>query len=88
VFVEGDERETLRAILAAAIREAGQRGAAMVELVGFPASVRGAAETLGPFVLRSETWPFVYRARNPELHHRLAREEVWYASLFDGDGSL
>lgn len=88
VFVEGDEPKILRAVLGAAIREAGRRGAAMIELIGFPQRVRAAAQGLGPLELRSESWPFVYRARDRELQRALAREEAWYASLFDGDGSL
>lgn len=88
VFVEGEDPQITKTLLAAAIDEAGKRGAAMIELVGFPETVRTVALSLKPLALRSEAWPFVYRARDRELHTALARQESWYASLFDGDGSL
>ena len=89
VFVPGEEdARLLPALLAAAIREATLRGASMIELIGFPQSVRAVARTLNPFELRSESWPFFYRVTDSVLHARLAQESVWYASLYDGDGSL
>jgi len=88
VFVEGDEPAIVRALMGRAIEEAARRGVAMIELIGFPEPVRAAARALRPFELRSESWPFVYRARTPELQQALGPKDVWYASLFDGDGSL
>jgi hypothetical protein len=88
VFVLRDDPATIRELLVAALVEARSRGAAMVELVGFPPPIRAVAEELRPFRLSSSAWPFHYKARDARLHRTLAAPELWHASLFDGDGSL
>jgi hypothetical protein len=88
LFVETEDRPLVAALLASAIREAGRRGIGMVEFVGFPEPIRAAAADLRPLTLSAEAWPFLYRASDPDLRHALARPEAWYASLFDGDGSI
>ncbi len=88
VFVDDDAASLTGAIIARSVLEAAQRNVAMVELIGFPPPLRKASTELRPFELRSGSWPFLYRAREPSLHRLLARQEVWYASLFDGDGSV
>jgi len=88
LIVEDDDRQIVQALLMTGLTEARHRGAAMVELIGFPESIRRAASDLKPFGLKSEAWPFLYRANDDDLRRSLARKELWYASLFDGDGSL
>jgi hypothetical protein len=83
-----DDPETIREVLVGALREARARGAAMVELVGFPPRIRAVASELKPLQLSSPAWPFHYRARDPVVHRALAEPALWHASLFDGDGSL
>jgi hypothetical protein len=88
LIAEGDDGRLVHALLATGIPEARRRVAATVELTGFPESIRQTAEDHDPFELRSEAWPFLYRAIDPDLQRALTRPDVWYASLFDGDGCL
>lgn len=88
LFVEGDAAEVVRALLSGAAAEARLGGAAMLEVIGFPSHVRRIIETLRPFELRDESWPFLFKTSDPELQAALAAESRWHACLFDGDGSL
>lgn len=88
IFVERDDPEVIRALLVAAMQHARQRAAHMLEVIGFPESVRRCLADLRPFELRDDSTPFLYRAIDPELHRALTTPDVWYASLYDGDGSL
>jgi hypothetical protein len=88
VFVERDEPETIRRLLAAAGRHARTDGAAMLEAVGFPEHIRAVFREFHPFSLRNESWPFLYSARDPDVARILADRAMWHACLFDGDGSL
>jgi hypothetical protein len=88
LLVAGDDASTIRELLGASIREAGARGADMVELVGFPAAVRAVAKELRPFELSGPAWPYHFRATDRGLQRELESAELWHASLFDGDGSL
>ncbi len=60
----------------------------MFEVIGFPKSVRRCLADLRPFELHDDSIPFLYRAVDPQLHQNLSDPTVWYASLYDGDGSL
>jgi hypothetical protein len=88
LFVERDDPETIRQLLGAAARMARQGGAHMLEVVGFPEHVRRVFLESRPFELWNQAWPFLYKAPDPALHRELASAGVWYASLYDGDGSL
>jgi hypothetical protein len=88
MFVERDEPETIRELLAGAARQARADGAAMIEAVGFPEHVRAMLLASRPFSLRNESWPFLYTARDPEVQKALTDRALWQACLFDGDGSI
>jgi hypothetical protein len=88
IFVEQDDPEAIRALLIAAMHHARQRGAHMLAVVGFPESIRRCMVDLRPFETQDDFTPFLFRAIDPKLHEALSTPEVWYASLYDGDGSL
>jgi hypothetical protein len=88
LFVEGDNPEVVRALLSSAAAEARLGGAAMLEVIGFPSHLRQIFQTLRPFELRDESWPFLFKTSDPGLQTALAAESQWHACLFDGDGSL
>lgn len=88
IFVERDDPEVIRSLLIAAMQHARQRGAYMLEVIGFPESIRRGLADLRPFELRDDSTPFLFRGIDPKLHQALSTPDVWYASLYDGDGSL
>jgi hypothetical protein len=88
LFVEGDDPDTIRQLLQGAARTARDGGADMLEVVGFPESYQKICQEYRPFELWDEAWPFLYRARDPELHRALACSERWHACLYDGDGAI
>jgi hypothetical protein len=88
VFVEHDDPEIIRQLLHQSAEHARRTGAAMLEVIGLPQPVRRVIEALRPFELLDEEWPFLYKAVDPGLQKRLADESIWYAGLFDGDGSV
>jgi hypothetical protein len=88
LFVERDDPDTIRQLLEVGVREARQRGAEMLEIIGFPPHIRRLVESYRPFELRNEAWPYLYKSPQAELQRTLASPDLWYPCLFDGDGSL
>jgi hypothetical protein len=88
IFVENDDEEVIRQLLSEAAREAAHGGAAMLEVVGMPRSIRRVLNELRPQTLHDRCWPFSYRADDRELHSELLSPERWHAGLYDGDGSV
>jgi hypothetical protein len=88
IFVENDDPHVIRQLLHASAQQARTDGAAMIEVVGFPAHIRQLLQQYRPFTLINPCWPFLYRAPDSQLHHALEDSALWHASLFDGDGSI
>jgi hypothetical protein len=88
IFVERDDPEIIRQLLHQSAEHARRTGAAMLEVIGLPQPLRRIFEALRPFELVDDSWPFLYKAVDPALQETLADESVWYAGLFDGDGSV
>jgi hypothetical protein len=88
LFVEQDDPDTIARLWRAASQEARAAGASMIEVVGFPRRVRNVLHALRPFELVDRSSPFLYKTDVPDLQEQLTHEDVWYASLFDGDGSI
>jgi hypothetical protein len=88
IFVERDAAEIIRPLLAASARHAHAHGAAMIEAVGFPEPVRRLLLEYHPYKLVNPCWPFLYSARDPEVHRALEDPALWHACLYDGDGSI
>jgi hypothetical protein len=88
IFVEHDDPTIVEQLLYRSADRARAAGAAMLEVIGLPSSLRRTIAALRPFELQDQSWPFLYKAVDPALHATLSDERVWYAGLFDGDGSL
>jgi hypothetical protein len=88
IFVEQDDPEVIRLLLGAVLRHARTQGADMLEVIGFPDPIRSALLRCRPFERHEEASPFLYKVLRPELHQALSAPDLWYASLYDGDGSL
>lgn len=88
IFVENDDALVTRDLMCAAARAAARSGASMFEVNGEPAQIRSILRTFRPFQLINESWPYLYRANDPDLAEALRSPDAWYAGPYDGDSSL
>jgi hypothetical protein len=88
IFAERDDPGIVRPLLVAAARQARAGGATMLEAVGFPEPIRRVVSEGRPYKLVNPCWPFLYCARDPDVHRALGDPALWHASLYDGDGSI
>jgi hypothetical protein len=88
MIAKNDDPVTLNALCVAAYRHAKHIGSHILEILGFPPSVRAACSQSGPYLRRYPSCPFYYKAADPSLHQLLAEPSLWYASPFDGDTTL
>ncbi len=78
----------MQTLLAASYRHAERAGSHILEVLGFPPSVRRIWADGRPYVRKYPTPLFAFKATDPILHKALSYAETWYASPFDGDLTL
>jgi hypothetical protein len=83
-----DDASVVAALWAAAYRHAKDEGRDVLEVQGFPSSIRGVSNAWGPYRRKVPACPYYYRATDPELHRTLSDPSAWYACPFDGDATL
>lgn len=83
-----DNPEIVAALWVAAYEQAKYAGSHILEVVGFPPSIRNACSRWNPYHRRYPASPFFYKAADPVLHKTLADSTAWYACPFDGDATL
>jgi hypothetical protein len=88
IIVERDDQQVLDQLLERAYQLAESDGSHVLELWGFPKNVRERFLAWNPYSRPVPAWPFFYKVRNSQLRSELQAEDIWYASLYDGDGSL
>jgi hypothetical protein len=88
ILVKQDDAEVVRTLLVAAYEEAKQFGSHVLEVLGFPSSIRKVCAEGNPYVRKYPATPFYYKAADPALHKILSNGEGWYATPFDGDTTL
>ena len=88
LLVRNDEPAVIEALLAAAHHHAKQSGSDILEVMGFPHSVRAVMAQAHPYVRKYPTRVFGYKAVDAELHKTLCDGTTWYASPYDGDLTL
>lgn len=88
MLVAGDDPAVVDALLAAAGDVARQQGSHVLELIGFPRSVRSRAERGRPWSRLFPGTSFYYKAASPELAAELRPESAWYPTLLDGDSTV
>jgi len=80
--------EILTALWVAAYDHSKCVGSHILEVLGFPDSVRQVCSQWNPYSRKYPACPFYYKAADPVLHKALSDVAVWYASPFDGDTTL
>jgi len=88
MLAKQDDPAILRALWAAAYEHAKHVGSDILEVSGFPYSVRQVCSQWKPYLIKFSGSPFYYRAADPTLHKQLSDGMAWYATPFDGDTTL
>jgi hypothetical protein len=88
ILAKEDDAAIVQALFAAAYRHAQQAGSHMLEVLGFPASIRRILGQAHPYIRKYPTRLFGYKATDPILHKTLSDGTTWYATPFDGDFTL
>ena len=88
MLAKDDDPTVMAALLRAAYRHAQQAGSHILEVLGFPPSIRRVWSQSRPYIRKYPTPLFAYKAMNPTLQKAIAVGETWYASPFDGDFTL
>jgi hypothetical protein len=88
LLVEKDTPEIVRSLMVAAYKYAAENGSQVLEMMGFPSSIRDAVMPWKPYSRQYPSCPFFFKARDKEVQKKLLRESAWYASQFDGDATL
>ena len=88
LFVAGDDPATLGALLAAAYEYGLAKRCHVLEVVGPPQGLRAHVLAHKPYRRSMPTFPFFFKALNPDLAAPLAAGDGWYVTAFDGDTAL
>jgi hypothetical protein len=88
LFAENDDPEVVDDLLWAAYQQARKDGVSVLELFGFPGSIRSRFARRNPYSRQLDSWPYFYRAVGSELQATLASEQAWYACPYDGDATV
>lgn len=88
LIAERDDPGVVDAILAASYDAASASGADLMEVVGFPPSIRNRFLTGRPFGRTLPAMPFLYKPCREDWATILNAPDAWYACPYDGDASL
>jgi hypothetical protein len=88
MLVRQDDPQIVATLLVAAYDHAKHAGSHILEVLGFPDSIRRVCSQWNPYVRKYPACPFYYKAADPMLHKALSESMAWYASPFDGDTTL
>ena len=88
LFVAGDEPKVVDALLTAAYEYGMAARFHVLEVIGLPEILRRQALTHKPLERPMETFPFFFKALNPNLVEPLSESRGWYVTAFDGDTAL
>jgi hypothetical protein len=83
-----DDPKVVQALMAAAHASAKRSSSHVLEVSGFPRTIRRAMEEWEPLTRQYPSNPYFYKSRDRLLHERLSNEDLWYACPFDGDATL
>jgi len=88
VLARQDDPAILAALWSAAYDHAKQVESDILEVLGFPHSVREVISQWKPYLIKFSETTVYYRALDPMLHKTLSDGMAWYATPFDGDATL
>ena len=83
-----DEPAVVEALLAATYDLAERAGSHILEVMGFPESIRQVFAQSSPYQRRYPACPYYYKAADSTLHKALSETAAWYACPYDGDATL
>ena len=83
-----DNPGTVQSLIAAAYTNAKRAGSHVIEVMGFPRSIRQTLLRWKPYTREYPSPPYFYKARDRALHEALLNPDAWYACPFDGDATL
>lgn len=88
LLVAEDNPKIVQALIAAAHASAKRSGSHVLEIMGFPDSIRQTLLEWKPYKRQYPSCPYFYKAQDRALHERLSNVDLWYACPFDGDATL
>jgi hypothetical protein len=88
LMIDDNAPQVMDHLLAAILRSAKDAGSHVLEVMGFPREIRQKFLQWKPYSRNYPACPYLYKARDPVLHQKLANENAWYACPFDGDATL
>ena len=88
VFVADDKPEVVSELLAGAYELAKKSLSDVLEIMGFPESVRSICRVWNPYSRRYPACPYFYKTDNIALRNVLVNQDCWYACPYDGDATL
>src|SRR5207244_624348 len=88
MLVLEDDPQVTELLSIGAYEHAKAAGSHVLEVLGFPRSVRQICLKWKPYSRKYPACPFFYRASDQLLHAQLSHEDAWYACPFDGDTTL
>ena len=88
MLAKEDDPAILRFLWAAAYDHAKYVGSHVLEVLGFPYSIREVCSQWNSYRRKYPACPFYYKAADPTLHKTFSDGRAWYATPFDGDTTL
>jgi hypothetical protein len=88
LMIDDGAPQVMDYLLAAILKSAKDAGSHVLEVMGFPKEIRQKFLQWKPYSRNYPACPYLYKARDPVLHQKLANENAWYACPFDGDATL
>lgn len=88
LLVSQQDPKIIEQLFSAAYRNAVANSSSVLEVIGFPRSIRNIFQTWKPHSRQYPACPFFFKARDRTLHSQLENENAWYACPFDGDTTL
>jgi hypothetical protein len=88
LMIDDPAPQVMDHLLAAILKSAKEAGSHVLEVMGFPKEIRQKFLQWKPYSRNYPSCPYLYKARDPVLHQKLANENAWYACPFDGDATL
>jgi len=83
-----NDQDVIRDLVAAAYEYSRDKGVHVLQMMGFPPFIRTIIDVFKPIKQSYAVWPFWYFTKDADVAADLARPEVWYASMMDGDSTL
>jgi hypothetical protein len=88
LMIDESAPQVMDHLLVAILKSAKDAGSHVLEVMGFPEEIRQKFLQWKPYSRDYPACPYLYKARDPVLHQKLANENAWYACAFDGDATL